>query len=592
MEKDKLKTMRLVFIFLLLPFLGLTQSRIVVNAGTSGSSGSGGISQEQLDDSTAAIRAAIPSSVSGSVPPQRSQVVVDIQYSQSPIVFQSDNWIYQTYNIAPTHTVFGLNYIKRSADNISWTDAEVITVPGFDSICGLTFGTVGERILMSFHRLWPVYSERELHGSADYSKVLFAVSDDLGSTWVLKDSIDATGLPAGYYNFFCYGDIENVKGNTSIMPYYAWSVTGDTTYAFCFGTTDAGENWAFKSEILSGRFSFTFPNASRVNETWIEKVTEGSTAANTTLMAFTRTEKYFGYHYETISTDGGATWVSLAVTDGVWFSEFNATSGPNTFPVSAYNDGTYINVVYGYRGNSATGVASNVRLIKIPLATYDDPTTYTKPRILYSSLNFKAQHQDFGYNYEYEANGQWFTTFYDISPQHKSGASINSVRARIVTIPLDGNNYLDISNDADQTITTATETTVQTPDVRLDSEGSYNTDSTKIYFPYDGWYTINARVTFDANASGTYRRATLWMIDHGDEYGTAPTSMGGKYMITQKSITPSANAEFNRIELSGQIYAYAGMELRLTVQHDVGSNLNILNSVQNNRATIYFKKSD
>ena len=90
------------------------------------------------------------------------------------------------------------------------------------------------------------------------------------------------------------------------------------------------------------------------------------------------------------------------------------------------------------------------------------------------------------------------------------------------------------------------------------------------------------------SASGTRVTARLYMIDRGDELGTAPSLYAGKHLIAEQSIPMSTDSNFMRINLSGQIYAYQGMELRLTVYHDKGSDLDINNIPIPGRATIIF----
>jgi hypothetical protein len=519
--------------------------------------------------------------------PQRAITQADNgDYAQSPLAFQTeDGWAYVCTNESNQHTTTGPIKLRRTKDGANWSEPWTVTIAGFDTLGVPSFGTNGNRIFISFQRVFasvPFYNE-----------IFFAHSDDGGQAWTLDDSV---GLHQAQVEIFAFGKIAPVRvGRDTIYAtgYSNWSQ--DTSASFFYASYDNGASWQFGNYIMRGLIAGSFPTGGSINETdWIV-VEEGATVATTKLLALVRSEKYYGFHYQLYSLDGGATWTNVGVTLGMWFSEENATSGPNTFPVSIISRDEMLYVVYGYRGNNATGLNSSLRVIKgIALDCYDDPTQWSKAYKIYSpTAPIKSFQNDFGYPVPFIINNQLYTTLYDISTKFKSGAGLTQIDTRIITIPLESNNWLEIYDTTTTVaIPTATETTVPTPIVRLDSELAYNVDSTKIYFPYDGWYTVSARVTFEASASGTYRRATLYMVDYGDESGPTPSPMDGKYMITQRSIAPSANAEFNRIELFGQIYAYAGMELRLTVQHDVGSDLELNNSEQNGRATIYFKKSD
>jgi hypothetical protein len=584
--------MRLLLVLLLFPAFVSAQQRIGIRVSGNGGSVGGGISQQVLDDSAAALRnaindVAVTSDSTANIGAQRSKVLSDVGYSQGEITFQTeDGWIYVSLVEASSHVNPGTAFLTRTKNGTDWQTKWQVEVDGFDSIGGCGFGTSGNRIHMNFQKI-----DNGVHA---YNEVYFAYSDDGGVNFILTDSIALADMPAGFDEMYLYGNVKQINGDTLYAPYYAnFDGTPFDSKSFYFKTYDNGLSWTFGATVMSGASAGVFPTGGLINEMWLEVVEQGATVATTKLMALIRSEKYFGYHYQLYSNNGGATWVNVGVTLGMWFSEYNATSGPNTFPVATIVKGQEIYVLIGFRGNAATGLLSNLRVIKGPIAAYANPVLWSKPYIIYNAIApIKSFQNDFGYPYGALINGQVVSPLYDISPKHKSGASISNTKTLVKTIPVDGNNYFDAYNSTSQSITTGTETTVSTSIIRLDSELSYNEDSTKIYFQYDGWYTVSARVTFAASASGTYRRATLWMVDYGDESGSSPSPMNGKYMITQRSIAPSANAEFNRIELFGQIYAYAGMELRLTVQHDVGSDLELNNSAQNDRATIYFKKSD
>jgi hypothetical protein len=568
-------------LFGLLSVSAISQQRFPIEVGRASSGAGGGVSSAVLADTAAAIRADI---LPTRVPAQRAINVVDSSnYALAPVTCQtSDGWVYMFYKLSPSHTDTGRMYMQKSRDGQNWTPPVQPVINGsVINNCGLITVGVGanDRIILAYQT------------SNTYLNMKYTYSDDGGVTWEATTTVGLFNTQVEVAN---YGRIIQVVGDTLYSPIYA-NFSVDTAQVGFHKSYDNGVSWSMGATIMKGLAAGIFPTGGSINETWLLKVREGATVATTQLMALIRSEKYFGYHYQWWTATGGVTtadWNSLAVDDGAWFSEYNATSGPNTFPVSAqivYD--SIIQVYIGFRGNEVTGLPSGLRVIQGPLDAYADPTLWSKPRTIYSpTAPIKQFQNDFGYPDPFIVNGQPHVVAYDISVKDVSGSSLVTTKTRGFTIPADGNNYLEMYDTAAQAITTATETRVLTRMTRLDSELFYNSDSTKIYFKYDGWYNLFARVTFDASASGTYRTATLYMIDQGDATGPSQSAMAGKYMITQQSIAPSTNAIFNRIELSGMIYAYANTELRLTVQHDVGSNLSILNSVQNNRATIKLKK--
>lgn len=574
----------LLIIFILSPLLSLSQiggKNFTIPVGTNGGSGGSYVSHTTLNDSMAAIRGDLPTSFPVNIGPQEAVNVVDSgKYITSTVICQDEEWVYMFYNLAVSHTATGKLYMQKSKNGTYWTTPVQPVIGGsvVDNVglisCGI--GNNG-RIVLRYQT------------NNEYDSVYTTHSDDQGDTWTSRRALGLRGTQQEIAN---YGNIEKIVNDTLYSPMYA-NFSVDTAQAYYDVSYDNSITWVTHKVIMKGLFAGSFPTGGSINETWILKIRQGATVATTSLMAIIRSEKYLGFHYQWWTDNGGDLWNSIAVDEGAWFSEYNQTSGPNTFPVSAqivYD--SIIQVYLGFRGNNVTGLPSGLRVIEGPLDAYKDPSLFGKPRTIYSPLSIKAFQNDFGYPYPFKLNQRPYVGVYDISVKHKSGASLSNTKTRGFIMPVDGNNYLEMYDTTSTVaIPTGTETTVETPLTRVDSDLFFDGDSGKIYFKYDGWYTLKARVTFAASASGTYRNATLWMVDYGDETGTSPSPMAGKYMIASQNIIPSTNPRFNRVELSGQIYAYAGMELRLTVQHDVGSNLNILNSALDDRSTIQLKKS-
>lgn len=528
---------------------------------------------------------------------QRSRTIADTnQYAQLQIAFTTDDgWTYVGYCESSAHITAGPTMLTRTRDGSTWDTPWEVVVPGAAFIKGVpTFGVSGNRIIFTFQE---VVAE-----IPTYQTIFFAYSDDGGQTWTLADSV---GLAGAKTEVFCYGNVKRIKTNADgnhvlVAPAYAnWSV--DPSQAYFYISHDNGLTWAIGTTIKQGIAADVFPGGA-INETWIEVIEEGATLATTKLLALVRSEKYYTFHYQLYSNDGGATWVDLGVTLGKWFTEANALDslggpdvGANTYPVAMIRRGEWIYVVYGHRGIHGLDAGDlQVRVIKgKALEVYNNPDNWSLPEKHYFAVaGVKSFANDFGYCHPFLIAGQLFTTLYDNSVKyHLSGSGTTTTKTRIITIPLEGNNYFEGYAVDDQAIPHDAETTVVIPATRYDSERALNETTDKVEIQEDGWYIIHGRLLLQASAAGTYREAKLLMIDPGDEDGLTPSAMAGKYLIAKAAIPPSAVSRLCRIELSGQQWLYKGSVLRLTIRQDSGGSLNVVNSTsRDDRANLKYVK--
>jgi hypothetical protein len=530
------------------------------------------------------------------VPSSRIKVFKDNSaYWNGHIVTKTeDGWIYMYYMDAPSHTVFGPAYLTRSRDGINWEEGWLINFTGTtDEIGSIALGSIGNRILMTYQHM--------VAGVPDYVTARFAYSDDGGQTFTPTTTFPVASLPVGdMVELFAYGEIVKIYGDTFYAPYYGnWSV--DPNYSFYFKTTDAGLTWSWGNVIMSADPDGIFPTGGGINETWITVVEEGSSVATTKLLALVRSEKYYTFHFQWYSNDGGTTWNSIAVEQGKWFTEANALDplggpdvGSNTYPVSMIKKDGWIYVVYGHRGvNGVDNGDHQLRVIKgKAIDAYNNPDNWSQPNKLYFALSPKAFPNDFGYTQPFEVNGQLMCVFYDISPYYLSGSSVSSTKSRQLIFPLEHLYWFESYNVADETIANDTETTLSLPWTRVDSDRALDETTGVIKVPEDGWYVLQAGVQIEPSAGGTYRELTLLQIDHGDEDGPAPSVMNGRFPLARKAIAPSTVAQLNRIEIFAQSYLYKDMELRVNFKHDAGTDLDILNTDRELRAFLRFKKID
>lgn len=358
------------------------------------------------------------------VPAQRSFMIDSNKYITATVICQIGNDHYfMFYNMAATHVATGVLYMQTSSDGINW-NAPVRPIIGGINITDIGLiatGSNGNRLFLSYQR-------NNIYTSNNYT-----YSDDFGKTWANPVSV---GLFGSQVEIAPYGRIIEVANDTLYAPMYA-NFSVDTSFSFYHMSPDNGVSWQMGDTLKKGLFAGTFPNGGFVDETWLLKVKQGATVNTTSLVAFIRSEKYYGYHYQKWTDSGGLnnSWHDVAREQNKWLSEYTSTSGPNTFPVSAeiVHD-SLIYVYVGYRGNNVTGLLSNLRVLKGPIAAYKDPYLFSKPYIIYSSTNFKAEHNDWGYPYPLQHNGQPFVGAYDISVNKMSGTTNTFTKTRVLCI--------------------------------------------------------------------------------------------------------------------------------------------------------------
>jgi hypothetical protein len=206
METNKLNRMRLLLIILLLPFIGLSQSRDTIVLGPGGSGGnidtnnlSNRINQkvnisDTLNMLSGYLRVGqgtgLPDTIA-KIGAQRASVLADNNtYAQSPIAFQtSDGWGYVCINESATHISTGEISLTRSKDGSNWADPWPVTVPGFDTLGVPAWGVYGNKIIVRFMRV--------VNQIPDYTKIFTAtytvVGNDIPDQFTLTDSIGLFG---------------------------------------------------------------------------------------------------------------------------------------------------------------------------------------------------------------------------------------------------------------------------------------------------------------------------------------------------------------------------------------------------------------
>ena len=526
---------------------------------------------------------AIPSgnssgSSNGTVTPEQSSSVV--YNSGSYNAFNSIAWdrsnpdtIVNTWKNSGNHAADGYIMWNYTTDGFaSFTTADTLRVDGSNlsaSVIMVGKGNGGR---------W-VYS----YGvNGDYDTIYFAKSDAISNEVTSAGIIRAATSGVGYDWLFPFGKTIKMNGDTLYMPGYGLRTGQTQTEAVYFKTYDNGNTWSFGGVIVANA---TFGSSTPSETDW-EIYEQGATVATTKIVAIVRDDFYKARHLQMISTDGGATWTNLFLTQGD-FAFHDVNSGAivaESWPCMILKEGQYLYAVHGIRNTLANGGFSfRVFKTKDPTSinTWEGGVTTPKFSTSYRALGFyKNDPIDWGYGWPYiTPNKRLRTIFYDVAAKWTTNGSVPE-NVEIKTISLLGNNTYEAYNDADQSISTGTETTVLFPDPWLDSENFYNSDSTKIFIPSDGYYEINAFVQIDTSALGTYRKFQLKALD-GAIYGGAGTSIYATYLLDKAIIQPSTNSEFNYVHLKSGKELKAGMWVVVTVTQDAGISLNIKNTVVN-----------
>lgn len=497
-----------------------------------------------------------------------------------------DSTIYQWIKSGDNHVDDGPLLMNKSTnEGTDWTTPTQVVVSGLPIVGGTIEGQYSnDRLIIVFTT------------GSDYDTVNTAYSNDGGITYTRSGNI----YHPSFANIMPFHSPVVLAKDTLLQGCYVWNA--DTTKIVYFRTTNNGLTWSLFSTAMTQISSLGGFGNSPVSEPSTVKV-GGSTASTSVLIAMVRNDLYTAHPFQIKSTDGGATWTNQTWISGSAYHPFGdqINSGPGNLPgsigldygapVTLLVDGDNIYAFIGRRGNNAD---YSIRYWKASISTvlaggYD---YWGRFKTIYRALTQgKGSDIDFGYPRGFiTSSGKKKIGLYDLSPKHRTGidgVSTNK-RERILIMPVEGLNYFDAFNTTNQSIPSGTETSVSFPSVWYDSERSYSTDSSRLFIPEDGWYYVTVQLQIEASAAGTYREAKVQAVDRGHELGISPALAYN--VISKQAIEPNTNDKFCRVELTGQMYLYKGWEIRVTLMHDAGTSLNLVNTTKENRATIRLKK--
>lgn len=499
---------------------------------------------------------------------QRSSVVIDQPYYDGfpTIAFDvtNPNIVATMWKSSGGHADAGIGLMSTSTDGFTnFTTPDTVKVGGV-AISNTTL-TIGKGNGTRWLVAWSKATDDTIH---------FAINDDASPDFTGQSFMLA---PAGYDWIQPFGKVIKINGDTLYMPGYGLRTGQTLTDALWFKTYNNGVTWTYGGVMV---LNSSISNSSPSEGDWV--VVQGGTVATTKILCILRDDTILGYHNELTSSDGGATWVNHVVTEGAWaFGAVNASVTDKSWPALLIKIGENIYAIHTIRSFPAFGGFS-MRVFKAnALAAFNSVAAwdldFTTP---YRATDYyKGSGIDWGYSWPFPTPlGLVKVMFYDMSVAYSNRPTMDK-RTAIKSIAVLGNNTYEAFNNSNQSISSGTETAVIFPDAWLDSENFYSSDSSKIYIPNDGHYYIHAKILLDTSSLGTYRLAKLLAIDWGTTYSITPQY--ANYEISKRIIQPSTNSDFCYLELSGTIYCWKGMEIRVTITHDKGSSLNIINSVVN-----------
>ncbi len=454
-----------------------------------------------------------------------------------------------------------IRVFKSQTGGRNWALQGSVRVDGTTlSITALQVGLIGDTMHLSYCR------------SASYDTIFFAKNYggglDFTSTGYVKYQTGWVGSPA-------INNIFKMVSDTVYAPMY--ELDADSSRAFlCYYT---GGTW-YRGNTVLLQTGTTFPNG--LTNEWGLIITKlGTMDANTEIATLHRNGNY-GY-YTHVRTSNGFITSTEDVTNLFYEFGVQETRSPLAFYML---DST----VYIIDGNRRTTGMMAIEYCTISASNFftNNQAGYSKVRKLYSgAAGFKAAGEDFGYPMTYEYNGKPYIAFYDVSPIYTTPGEGGEDDVRSISFPLLDRGYSEIYNDANQSITDSIQTLVSFPDLLLDCMGSYdfdgetNTVDSVWEAKEDGWYTINAIATFEANSTGSYRQMYVVVADPG--YNTTATNQ-----LISKTTIPGhvSNSDFNRVECNGMAYIKQGEQVKVFVKHDATTALNLLNTSRETRASL------
>lgn len=444
---------------------------------------------------------------------------------------------YAYIKVGPDHITPNRWVVMRSNNGMqSWDSISSYTGVNGSGISNLIATCIDDTIWVA----WQTTAQ-------NYLKIAYSI--DGGRTHTISDSIATHAVP--------FGEFKKLPSGYKYFNYYEFGAS----YAVKWVRSATGTGWATVSTLISGT-----PGTHEYNETWIE-VIDGTTDGNTRLIAIMRDEALGWGPLQLTSTDGGATWTQRGRVTPLMDSQERYAA-----PSSIMRVGDNLVIAKAQRvDRSGGGSEDDYHLATVQGlidSVFTDTSKWSRPTKIYNSrANYAGMPNDFGYSNLFTLGGQPRMIAYDVSNKNVGGGSVYATR--VFTMPVYTPAYLRMESTVIQSIPASTETTVAFGYKALDSDNLYNSDSGFVIIKKDGMYSIKSRVTWAASNSGTYRQASMKVVN------SAVNNNESNKVIANSVIQPSTELRYSEQNLSAEVFLRQGEKVLVTVMHDHTSAISL-----------------
>jgi hypothetical protein len=503
---------------------------------------------------------AIYAAGSGNITTRRYQKYLGFPW---PVVVRDTIFAYLKF--AGNHAVDGPFTVYKSVDGGAHFDSLKV-INGLDvSVWDVGATNVREGVKNSGDTIVIAYQT-----NSNLKKIYWMYSPDRGQTYVTGDSTTA----ATGHLFSPFGTPKQLPSGRMLNYYYDYDSTSSKWSAYLMYSDDY-IHWAFYDTIARHTSQFGF------NFSFTEgdfAIIPGTTDANSKLVCVMR-EEALTVPQQYTSVDGGHTWKQagyLSDLGGVFpiFVQYYLGKiylvGGERKPNGADPEGPLF-YIFSMNGDPA-------RVIDTAYQNYTHPTRIYRP-----TTEIKGGEADAGYTVSYIYHNTLMCAAYDLTVDYTpSGGDAKTVRSFVMPVLDIG--FAQTYALANQSISTATETLVSMPYVKLDDGLYYNADSGFVICIRDGWYSINSHFTFSSDITGTYRQGYLKIVDHGVNDTT------GNQLLSRTTIPGSTNTDYNRVELNAVAFVKEGEQIKVFARHDASGSLNLVNNEREKRSTLTIKR--
>ena len=523
--------------------------------------------------------------------PKSVTTIIDRGYYDAfPEAVVVKNTAVMAWKSGARHEAPGNLMISFSADGVNWSKPKAIKIDGKTLPDGesITIGAAKNgRLVILFTK-----------GEDNFTQIHSAYNNDLDENFTSGNSVDYPKAPTGkqLVRGAPHGHIKKLPSGRLLACAFAYSIIivpdknpiteGEPSKAYFMKSDDDGVTWSNYTTIVDGiigePLSKFFTTHDWATEASFELVNDAAADAETKLLIVARSDGHAALWWQLYSPDGGATIINISDRlKAPAFGSFNI-GATLASPVALHRRGKDMYAFFGHR--DGPGKNYEIRYFKADAEfIYDKPGQVDlKATELYAPINWgkmyviyrgsavqRAAPNDFGYPAPFTLpNGHLRIGLYDTSL--KSFTTNDEKLTRILSVPVEGQNYLELQGTEKQSVSNNTETPVDFTRVWLDTESVYDRINKKIVLPRDGRYKFTTKIQFEkAKKPGT---ATVQIV---------AVEPGKSTVIAEKTINPSlTDPKLNKISLSATKNCKTGQEIKVLVTQNTGAKLDIINTAK------------